>query len=347
MAGLVAAAEARRLGAEPVVLEKCAEPGGSMRLSSGVVWRHREFARFREECPQGDERLQARLFERLDGDIRWLELLGAPVTERDTGNPLTTGARFDPERLAAALVAAQGSRSAIQHELALTELPDDAPVVLATGGFGASRELLREHVTAEAEHVFLRGAPGATGDGLELGLAAGGTASRGLDQVYARLMPAPPARVGPRELVRLSQLYARHATVTNASGQSYSVRTWSETDVAQWAARQPRARAWLTVGRDALDEMVRERSVGEMVDAAESAGAPVRRDGDHVTVETVAGITTTLGGLRIDGHAEVAPRVFSCGADAGGLATGGYASGLAAALVFGRIAARAALGETP
>jgi hypothetical protein len=37
--------------------------------------------------------------------------------------------------------------------------------------------------------------------------------------------------------------------------------------------------------------------------------------------------------------------VYACGADAGGIATGGYASGLAAALVFGRIAARQALAE--
>jgi succinate dehydrogenase/fumarate reductase flavoprotein subunit len=84
-----------------------------------------------------------------------------------------------------------------------------------------------------------------------------------------------------------------------------------------------------------------------MIDVAEEAGAPVRRDGDDVTVETVAGVTNTLGGLAIDEHARVAPGVFACGADAGGIATGGYASGLAAALVFGRIAARAALGETP
>ncbi len=168
MAGLVAAAEARRLGAAPLVLEKLDEPGGSMRLSSGVVWRHREFARFRADCPAGDERLQARLFESVDGDIRWLESLGAPVSERATGNPLTTGVRFDPARLTAALVAAAdggapGSRSGIRCGAALTELPDDAPVVLATGGFGASRELLREHVTAEAEHVFLRAAPGWNG----------------------------------------------------------------------------------------------------------------------------------------------------------------------------------------
>ena len=35
--------------------------------------------------------------------------------------------------------------------------------------------------------------------------------------------------------------------------------------------------------------------------------------------------------------------LYACGADAGGLSTGGYASGLAAALVFGRIAAETAL----
>jgi fumarate reductase flavoprotein subunit len=346
MAGLVAAAEARRLGAEPLVLEKLDEPGGSMRLSSGVVWRHSDFERFRADCPDGDERLQRRLFERLDDDLRWLEALGAPVTERGTGNPLTTGLRFDPERLTAALVSAAGGGSAVRCGAALTELPDRAPVVLASGGFGADRELLREHVTAEADHVFLRAAPGGTGDGLRLGLAAGGSVSRGIDEVYARLMPAAPARIAPTDLVRLSQLYAGHAAVTNEQGEGYRARTWSEIDVAQWAARQPRARAWLRVDNSKLRERVRERTVGDMVDAAEAAGAPVRRGGDDVTVETVAGITTTLGGLAIDTHAEVTPGVYCCGADAGGIATGGYASGLAAALVFGRIAARAALGES-
>jgi succinate dehydrogenase/fumarate reductase flavoprotein subunit len=84
-----------------------------------------------------------------------------------------------------------------------------------------------------------------------------------------------------------------------------------------------------------------------MVEAAEAAGAPVRREPGQVTVETVAGVTTTLGGLAIDGSAQAAPGVFACGADAGGIATGGYASGLAGGLVFGRIAARAALGEAP
>jgi fumarate reductase flavoprotein subunit len=344
MAGLVAAAEARRLGAVPTVLEKLDRPGGSMRLSSGVVWRHRDFERFRQECPDGDAELQRLLFERLDEDLAWLRSLGAPVVERETGNPLTSGARFQPAALTAAL-----APPSLDLRLAesVQELPGDVPVVLATGGFAGSRELVRHHVTPEADHLLLRAAPGSTGDGLRLGLEAGAATSAGMDQVYARAMPAPPARVEPEDFVDLSQLYAAHAEVTNEHGERYESATWSETDVAQWMARQPRARAWFRVPERALGERVRERTVREMVDAAEAAGAPVRREPEHVTVETVAGITTTLGGLSIDTAARAAPGVFACGADAGGIATGGYASGLAAALVFGRVAARAALGESP
>jgi succinate dehydrogenase/fumarate reductase flavoprotein subunit len=344
MAGLVAAAEARRLGAEPLVLEKLARPGGSMRLSSGVIWRHRDFGKFREECPDGDERLQRVLFERLDDDLSWLESLGGPVLARETRNPLTTGTRFDPTGLTDALVEAAGGVRVAER---LREPPADVPLVLATGGFAADRELLEEHVSREAGHAFLRAAPGSTGDGLRIGLAAGAATSAGVGEVYARAMPAPPARIGEDDLVRLSQLYARHADVTNEHGEGYETATWSEIDVAQWQLCQPRARAWFRVPLDRLGERVRERTVGDMIDSAEAAGAPVRREQEHVTVETVAGVTTTLGGLATDEHAQAAPGVFACGADAGGIATGGYASGLAAALVFGRIAARAALGERP
>jgi fumarate reductase flavoprotein subunit len=368
MAGLVAAAEARRLGAAPAVFEKLGAPGGSMRLSSGVIWRHLEFERFRAECPGGDVELQRLLFERLDEDLRWLEALGAPVVTRETGNPLTSGIRFDPEGLTDALVeaaggvagarradsggattgiAAAGARPGVHLASPLSELPDGVPVVLATGGFAADRALVREHVTAEADHLLLRAAPGSTGDGLRLGVAAGAALGAGLDEVYGRAMPAPPARVEPPDFVRLSQLYAGHVEVTNERGERYETVTWSEIDVAQWMARQPRARAWFRVPRRALDERVRDRTVRDMVEAAAAAGARVRREAEHVTVETVAGITTTLGGLRIDPTAQAVPGVFACGADAGGIATGGYASGLAAALVFGRRAARAALGEAP
>ena len=54
MAGLAAAARARELGLRPVVFEKGSPPGGSMLLSSGVVWRFRSLEAFRDECPGGD-----------------------------------------------------------------------------------------------------------------------------------------------------------------------------------------------------------------------------------------------------------------------------------------------------
>jgi succinate dehydrogenase/fumarate reductase flavoprotein subunit len=352
MAGLSAAAEACRLGATPLVFEKLDRPGGSMRLSSGVIWRHREFDRFREECPDGDERLQRLIFERLDGDIDWLESLGARVLLRETGNPLTAGARFDPKWLTDALVSAAGGLArngsdGVSLDDALGDAPGTIPLVLATGGFAASRDLLRVNVSPEADHAFLRTAPGSIGDGLRIGLEAGGRTSAGMDEVYARAMPAPPARIGEDDLVRLSQLYAKHAIVTNEHGDRYETSTWSENDVSQWQLRQPRARAWFTVPADRLAERVRERTVGQMIEAAERAAAPVRRGTDDVTVETVAGVTTTLGGLAIEESGRAAEGVYAAGADAGGIATGGYSSGLAAALVFGRIAARAALGERP
>jgi hypothetical protein len=141
----------------------------------------------------------------------------------------------------------------------------------------------------------------------------------------------------------LAQLYARFATVRNEDGERYAVRTWSEIDVVQWTARQPRARAYYDVETSRLNVSVGGRTIGEMIAAAEGAGAAVERRDGSVTVEVVAGITATLGGLRVNTAAMAAPGVYAAGGDVGGIATGGYSSGLAAALVLGRVAARSAL----
>ena len=339
MAGLVAATRLRELGRRPLVLEKRREPGGSMRLSSGVVWRHRDFARFRRECPAGLPDLQQAVFERLDDDLGWLESIGAEPTRRDTGNPLTTGVRFDPAQLTSTLARAAGP---IELGRPLTSLGEGTPVILATGGFQADPALVREHITPNAGHLLLRASPGSTGDGLRLGLEAGAELTAGLEEFYGRNMPAPPARVTPERFVECAQLYAHFAEVTNDRGERFQTKTWSEIDVVQWTARQPGARARYRLPEDALGERVGERSVAEMVRAAEQVGAPVRRHRGTLTVEVVAGITTTLGGLRVDRSAVAANGVLAAGADAGGIATGGYASGLAAALVFGKIAAESA-----
>jgi fumarate reductase flavoprotein subunit len=339
MAGLCAAARGRELGADVLVLEKGDRPGGSMLLSSGFVWRHREFDDFRAECPDGAPELQRLIFDRLDEGLRWLESLGAPVLARETGNALTCGVQFDTDALTGALRAAAGE---VNLGEPLRELPHYVPVVLATGGFQGDSDLVRLHVTPEADHLLLRANPWSAGDGLRLGLAAGGETSGGMAEFYGRNMPAPPARVTERDFVALSQLYARHATVF-AGDETFATCTWSEIDAVQWTARRPEAQAWYRVANDRLSERIRDRTVADMIDRAEAAGAPVERGDDHVTVAVRAGITTTVGGLAIDPSCRVADGVFAAGADAGGVMAGGYSSGLAAALVLGMVAAEEAL----
>jgi hypothetical protein len=139
-------------------------------------------------------------------------------------------------------------------------------------------------------------------------------------------------------------VYAKHARVENMRGEPYEAQTWSEIDVVQWTARQPGARARYVVSDDVLGERVRERTVGEIIDAAIAAGAPVERRHSETVVEVVAGITTTLGGIAIDERGRAADGVWAAGADAGGISTGGWSSALASALVFGLRAAEDAVG---
>jgi succinate dehydrogenase/fumarate reductase flavoprotein subunit len=341
MAGLCAAAHAVSRGASVLVLEKGDRAGGSMLLSSGVVWRYRDFDRFRSECPLGDEALQRAIHDRLDDDLRWLESLGAPVVSRDTGNPDTCGIRFDTRGLTDALVAACGEPRLGDGLVAPT---GEAPLILATGGFQGDRELVRRYITPEADEVVLRANPWSSGDGLRIGLAAGGETTAVMNEFYGRNLPAPPARLDARTFVPLAQLYAHHAVVENSRGDRYQAHSWSEIDVTQWTAAQPHARAWYHVEDRALERRVRDRTVAEMIDAARQARGPVRHEGGVTTVEVVAGMTSTIGGLRVSLDCRVADGVYACGADVGGISTGGYTSGLAAALVLGRSAADSALG---
>ena len=353
MAGLVAAARLRELGRKAVVLEKGDRPGGSMLLSSCVVWRFREWDDFRAECPGGDERLQRVVWERLDEAIAWLESLGAPVVWQETGNPRTVGKRFDPRGLTDVLVRAAGElRLSTSHNV----LPrEDEPVVLCTGGFQGSAELVAEHIRP-AGRLRLRANRWSAGDGLRIGLTRGATRSAGMDEFYGRNMP--DTDFSEADFVPQAQLYGRFARVFNEDGEEFFEGrvSWSENDLVQATARQPSARAWYVLDDAALAERVRDRTVADMVAAAPSSAKlePERlpfcvQAEARIAVRIAPGITHTIGGLRIDERAcvlgEGGRRVeglLAAGADVGGISTGGYASGLAAALVFGRIAAESA-----
>jgi fumarate reductase flavoprotein subunit len=326
MAGLVAAARAREQGAEPVVYEKGSRVGGSMLLSSGFAWRYRTLEVFRQQCPGGDPELQSLIIDRFDDAVDWLESLGVELLTRETGNPLTVGARFDPRQLV----------DVLGRDVRLGETTDD-PTILATGGFPV--RLARER------GLMLRANPWSEGDGLDLALRRGAATAGDLGEFYGRAMAAVDD-IEEKDFVRLTQLYGRYATVTSEDGEQRfeGEPSWSEVDLVQQIARWPDGRAWYTVDSGALDEQVRERTVGEMVEAARQAGAPVRDADRRVSVLVRAGVTQTLGGVRVDERARAADGLYVAGADVGGISTGGWSSGLATALVLGLVAAESAVG---
>ena len=316
-----------------------------MLLSSGVVWRHRTLDDFRAECPGGDPALQSRIVEELDDALDWLESLGVEPVRRETGNPLTVGRRYDPRALTDALVRAAGDVRLGQ------------PFARGAG----------------PRHRRLRGAAGARARAA----AAGRAVERGR-RARVRARAAAPRRrrgwtsstgarcPGPSsedEFVRASQLYARHALVLDDEGRDLGDAAWHESDIVQRfpdGARVVRRRR-----RGRCVEPVRERTVADLVEAARAAGGDVRpaeqlpfelpaspklAEPPFLAVRVYAGVTHTIGGIRIDDRARVLdgdgapiPGLYAAGADAGGIFTGGYGSGLAAALVFGRIAAETAL----
>ena len=210
------------------------------------------------------------------------------------------------------------------------------------------------HPGGELQH---RANPWSTGDGLRLAHARGAALSSGMDEFYGRAMPAPPALVPEDGYVSLAQLYGRHALVLDESGDEFAPDpiSWSEIDLVQAIAQRANASAWYLVDEHTLGIEVRGRSVREMVDAARGAGGEVLLPNElgievpgsyRYAVHVTAGITHTIGGVRIDPQARVlgddgtpVEGLYAAGVDAGGIATGGYASGLASALVFGRIAA--------
>jgi succinate dehydrogenase/fumarate reductase flavoprotein subunit len=352
LAGLSAAARARELGASPTVLEKGTRAGGSMLLSSGVIWSYRSFEEFRAQCPGGDERLQRVVFDGLDEGLEWLESLGAPVVERETGNPLTTGVRFDPQGLTDTLLRAAG---VVRFEQPVTVTVTGGPLVLASGGFQGDPELVERYVRPAAP-LRVRANPWSAGDGLRIGLELGAALSSGLDEFYGRNMA--DVDFDEAGFVSLAQVYGRYARIFNERGEEFFDHTavsWSELDLVQATAHQPGSRAWYLLDEQALDERVRYGTVRELV-----AGAPTRTDpaelpfepppGTVAAVRVAAAITHTIGGLRVDDRARVLDEdgapidgLYAAGADAGGISTGGYASGLASALVLGRQAAETAL----
>ena len=107
MAGLCAAASAVGAGARPLVIEKGAEPGGSMLMSGGTIWTAPTMAIMQAWVPGGDRTRQRFLVDGLAPGLQWLDSLG--VSRRSPiSNDRQTGAEVGTGQLTARLIAAIG-----------------------------------------------------------------------------------------------------------------------------------------------------------------------------------------------------------------------------------------------
>ena len=101
---------------------------------------------------------------------------------------------------------------------------------------------------------------------------------------------------------------------------------------------------------DEYNAAVAGGSGGELAPTRSEPAAPVQAP-PFVAVEVAPAITHTVGGLAVNKGSRMLrqrdgrplPGLYDAGVEVGGVSVGGYTSGLAAALVFGRVAAASAV----
>lgn len=268
-AGASAALEARRAGAEVMVLERFSGGGGSTMLSAcemylggnggtrlqrelGIEDSSENFFNYLMAC-FGAYADEARVRAYVDGAAEhfdWVEGLGVPYKRgffagRDvvaltgdslqyTGNersypfreiatpvprghlPADSGHDGGKTLMSVLLRRVEESGADIRHDARVTALVRDRGgrirgvvaridnrnvhilatqgVILATGGFIMNEEMTRRHIPEYASYCTRHGNPGDTGDGIQLGIAAGAHAIN-MGQAFVGVAHYPPAQL--------------------------------------------------------------------------------------------------------------------------------------------------------
>ena len=239
MAGLCAAITALEQGASVMVLEKGTRFGGSMRLSGGLIWTFAEKTQLKHEIPDGNETLQEFIVDSLPGSLSWLEKQGVELSGERTFQWYGRGRHADPEQMSQALVnrvTALGGKFVLETGMQSLLSVDGAvvgvqafgadgaleveaeSVILATGGFQGSAELVGRYITPFADSMYLRSNPWSTGDGFIAATAMGAAATPGLDTFYGHALVAPPARFNQYEFLDVTQRFGPVAVALNLEG---------------------------------------------------------------------------------------------------------------------------------
>jgi len=263
MAGLSAAGWAAERGARVVVVEKSGAVGGSAVLSGGVLWT--------AASPQkmalyggGDPPLGRVICERYPDAVAWLRKRGIHVSQtmevlHGYGYQIDI---VDHLRGCVDLVEKGGGHVVLDTTTTLLLKDGDGRVsgartmhadgeldiharhtLLATGGFQASEEMRARLIHPNAGAMLLRSNPHSTGDGLNLGQAAGGQV-RGTNRgFYGHLVSRPNAWGEERYFTMLSQYHSDHALLFNEAGRRFCDETFGDHTNTCHTVAQANARA--------------------------------------------------------------------------------------------------------
>lgn len=280
--------------------------------------------------------------------------------------------------------------------------------ILATGGFSADKEMVKQYIGPHADRCKLRGSKNCAGDGLRMALAAGAKAVN-LEYFYGHLLarnalvddrfwPYPRLDLFVDEGILLDRMGRRFVdegrgdvAVANELTRSGDVvgaalvfdrSTWeaSRDDAFSNSVKTPAPNPWLRDNggeiffHETLEGLAGllgvpgadlKNSVEEYNRAVESdraaalavprTGKPKRLCAPYCALRVVPGITFTMGGVLINGRAEVLNQhenpiagLYAAGDAIGGLMggyRGGYTGGLMQAVVTGMLAGENAAGS--
>ncbi len=300
LAGLTAATAGAEAGLRVLVLEKLSAPGGTLPLASGHLWHDYPL---RDDVEDIDPALRGLVSANFESAADWLRAHGielGPSASRTNGYQVLPEPRTGLLDILLDHLERAGGELKVDTPVTSLERSDDLTVVrageqsfparavvLATGGFQGDPDLVSAHI-APSDRLFWRSNPGATGDGLRMGLEAGGATTSGMHSFYGHLSPhtgARPVAVEPMVYRRATLGAIEHVIVLNLDGERFIDETRPDVAVSQALARDERAvgvvlfdeevhRAWVTqrnaLPTDARSALVLWRAVGGRVEEADT-----------------------------------------------------------------------------
>ncbi|MFC7157642.1 FAD-binding protein [Halomarina halobia] len=311
MAGLVSAVRALEHDADVIVLEKAPRMGGKTIMTAGAM--------------MVDEEMDANMdvYEPLKEGTDWLEEMGVDVKEMTLDVPWS-GKEVDVSDF----IEHMGDKIESMGGKILLETPfkklitdedgeiagaiahgDEGPieitapnVILATGGFCASEELIQQYITENTEELVLRCDPWSTGDGFMAAKEVGAKATTGLSKFDGHPMIAPPAEYSPAQFEEASQYYGARSIAIDQSGNRFTDESINifERELIDAMAKEVGGQVFLVIDKDIYNDSWVNGHVGSMVERAKEFGGTV------LMAETLEELGEKLSKNGVEGSEAVA-----------------------------------------